>query len=325
MNYYEHHLGDYAKDTGHLSMLEHGAYRILLDRYYSTEAGIPEDQVYRLARARTDAERAAVDAVLAEFFTRISGVWINRRAEAELDRLAAAQAETDVRDANERERVRRHREDRARLFADLRRVDIHPEWNIKTRDLRALHARHCNGDGRQPVTEPATAPVTLQADFGNVADTASTPSLHDSMTPTCCVVPPLPPRTADEDGVATRRGELARLLRDGGVDITPGHPALCQWVTAGLTDAEAREAVDRARLSKPAPERIPAGYLSAIVPKVLGDRAAAQRPLPRASPTRSPGGRKSVEQQNREAAARARTLLFGAAGSRVIEGEVIRG
>ena len=36
MNYYERHLGDYARDTGHLSMLEHGAYSLLLDRYYAT-------------------------------------------------------------------------------------------------------------------------------------------------------------------------------------------------------------------------------------------------------------------------------------------------
>jgi uncharacterized protein YdaU (DUF1376 family) len=33
VNYYERHLGDYAKDAGHLSMLEHGAYSLLLDRY----------------------------------------------------------------------------------------------------------------------------------------------------------------------------------------------------------------------------------------------------------------------------------------------------
>jgi uncharacterized protein YdaU (DUF1376 family) len=76
MNYYEHHLGDYAKDTGHLSMLENGAYRILLDRYYSTEAGIPEPQAYRLAKARTEDERQAVDAVLDEFFELVDGVWI---------------------------------------------------------------------------------------------------------------------------------------------------------------------------------------------------------------------------------------------------------
>ena len=60
MNYYERHLGDYAKDTGHLTILEHGAYTLLLDRIYSTEAGIPEKDAHRLARARTAAEKAAV-------------------------------------------------------------------------------------------------------------------------------------------------------------------------------------------------------------------------------------------------------------------------
>lgn len=86
MNYYEHHLGDYAKDTGHLSMLEHGAYRLLLDRYYSTEEGIPEDQAYRLARARSEEERRAVDVVLDEFFKLEDGMWINGRAEEEIAR-----------------------------------------------------------------------------------------------------------------------------------------------------------------------------------------------------------------------------------------------
>lgn len=86
LNYYERHLGDYARDTGHLSLLEHGVYTILLDRYYVTESGIPADQACRLARARTDVERAAVDVVLAEFFTLIDGVWVNERAEEEIAR-----------------------------------------------------------------------------------------------------------------------------------------------------------------------------------------------------------------------------------------------
>lgn len=112
MNYYEHHLGDYAKDTGHLSMLEHGAYRILLDHYYSTEAGIPEGQVYRLARARSEDEKAAVDVVLEEFFALVKGIWMNRRAERELERYAALQAETEAKTENESDRVRRHRYER---------------------------------------------------------------------------------------------------------------------------------------------------------------------------------------------------------------------
>lgn len=84
MNYYERHLGDYSKDTAHLTMIEHGAYGLLLDRYYGTEAGIPADHVHRIARARTKEEKAAVDVVLAEFFQLIDGVWINKRAEEEI-------------------------------------------------------------------------------------------------------------------------------------------------------------------------------------------------------------------------------------------------
>lgn len=84
MNYYERHLGDYSKDTAHLTMIEHGAYGLLLDRYYGTEAGIPADQVHRIARARTKEEKQAVDVVLAEFFQLIDGLWINKRAEEEI-------------------------------------------------------------------------------------------------------------------------------------------------------------------------------------------------------------------------------------------------
>jgi uncharacterized protein YdaU (DUF1376 family) len=86
MNYYERHLGDYARDTAHLSMLEHGAYGLLLDRYYATEKPIPADQVHRLARARSKEERQAVDDVLAEFFTLLDGAWMNARAELEIEK-----------------------------------------------------------------------------------------------------------------------------------------------------------------------------------------------------------------------------------------------
>lgn len=97
MNYYERHLGDYAKDAGHLSMLEHGAYGLLLDRYYSTEKGIPAEQAHRVARARSEEECRAVDVVLDEFFTLVDGVWINRRVEEE---IAKAQVRIEAAKAN---------------------------------------------------------------------------------------------------------------------------------------------------------------------------------------------------------------------------------
>ncbi len=89
MNYYERHLGDYAKSAGHLSMLEHGAYTLLLDRYYTTEQPIPADQAHRVCRARSKEERAAVDAVLAEFFTLTDGAWTKGRVQLEITKMQA--------------------------------------------------------------------------------------------------------------------------------------------------------------------------------------------------------------------------------------------
>jgi uncharacterized protein YdaU (DUF1376 family) len=86
MNYYERHLGDYARDTSHLSMLEHGALNLLLDRYYATEKGIPDDIVMRVAHARNHAEKQAVASVLNEFFVLTNGVWVSSRAEREIEK-----------------------------------------------------------------------------------------------------------------------------------------------------------------------------------------------------------------------------------------------
>lgn len=97
MNYYERHLGDYARATLHLSLLEHGVYSILLDRYYSTEQPIPAGQVYRVALARTRAEKRAVDAVLQEFFYLDGDVWRHRRCDEE---IGAARARMDASRAN---------------------------------------------------------------------------------------------------------------------------------------------------------------------------------------------------------------------------------
>jgi uncharacterized protein YdaU (DUF1376 family) len=81
MNYYKRHLGDYAKDTRHLTLLEHGAYCLLLDYYYSTEKPIPDDRCERIAGARTEAEIAAVRSVLKEFFIKDGDVWRSKKAD----------------------------------------------------------------------------------------------------------------------------------------------------------------------------------------------------------------------------------------------------
>jgi uncharacterized protein YdaU (DUF1376 family) len=86
MNYYERHLGDYARDTAHLSLIEDGAYNRLLDRYYATEKPLPLDlrELSRLVRAHTAAERAAIKQVLAEFFVETPDGWRHGRCDEEI-------------------------------------------------------------------------------------------------------------------------------------------------------------------------------------------------------------------------------------------------
>lgn len=86
MNYYKHHIGDYDADTAHLSMLEDGAYRRLMSLYYRRESPIPADveQACRLVRATTKQDRAAVEAVLVEFFTLADDGWRHNRCDKEI-------------------------------------------------------------------------------------------------------------------------------------------------------------------------------------------------------------------------------------------------
>lgn len=86
MNFYDRHIGDYLKDTSHLSLLEHGVYGRLLDVYYTRETGIPEADAARLIGARTKDERAALASVLHEFFSLVDGVYVQARAAREIER-----------------------------------------------------------------------------------------------------------------------------------------------------------------------------------------------------------------------------------------------
>jgi uncharacterized protein YdaU (DUF1376 family) len=81
VNFYKRFIGDIQAKTGGLTLAEFGAYDRLLDHYYSTELPIPADKVYRICRAMSAAERAAVDAVLAEFFDLVEGGYAQSKAD----------------------------------------------------------------------------------------------------------------------------------------------------------------------------------------------------------------------------------------------------
>lgn len=87
MNFFKLFIGDYQRDTGALSLAEHGAYMMMLQHYYATEAPLPVGAaLYRLLRAQTKGERDAIDAVTARFWLIKDGALVNTRATIEIER-----------------------------------------------------------------------------------------------------------------------------------------------------------------------------------------------------------------------------------------------
>jgi len=102
VNYYERYCGDYARDTGDLSLQEHGAYTVMLDTYYATETPLPADHraLYRICRAMTAKEQGAVGSVADRFFPiGPDGLRHNKRADQE---IADARRRIDAARANGR-------------------------------------------------------------------------------------------------------------------------------------------------------------------------------------------------------------------------------
>jgi len=78
--------GDYLRDTLDLSLIEHGAYRLLLDHYYM-HGSIPSepDKLYRIVKAISDDEKISVISVSKRFFYENgNGTLYNKRADKEL-------------------------------------------------------------------------------------------------------------------------------------------------------------------------------------------------------------------------------------------------
>lgn len=77
MHYYQKNIGDYARDTGHLTALEHGVYALLLDWYYLNERPITMKEAIRVSRGNPDETQV----VLSEFFKETAEGWIHSYAD----------------------------------------------------------------------------------------------------------------------------------------------------------------------------------------------------------------------------------------------------
>lgn len=232
MNYYKFNVGDYSAATRHLTMLEHGAYRLLLDVYYATEKPLPADlkAAARKAGARSKDEVAAVETVLGEFFHLTADGWVNNRCAVEIESYKT-KAETNK---------------------VVGRLGGRPKKSTKT-------VAENNPDGFENETQTVSENNPKHKPLTNNQEPI--PETHTPLaldTPVCVGnpvqespvstqrTPPPPPVTHTAAGLA-----CLAMKAEGIADTNPYSPKLAALLEAGATNEElaaaARGAVDRGK------------------------------------------------------------------------------
>jgi uncharacterized protein YdaU (DUF1376 family) len=117
MHYYKKNIGDYAKKTGRLTMLQHGAYTLLIDSCYDRETFPTIDEAIEWTWASSTEEIEAVKFVLKKFFVYQNGLYVQNRIREELDNYHN-NAETNKRIAIEREAKRREKRTKREQFVN---------------------------------------------------------------------------------------------------------------------------------------------------------------------------------------------------------------
>ena len=155
MHYFKRNIGDYHKKAGRLSMLEHGAYTLLMDACYDREQFPTLEQAYDWCWAKTDEEKAAIWFVLSKFFTEQEGVYYQTRIQEEIDKYHS-NSSTNARIAREREE--RKRTNRARTVHE-RAPNQEPKEPINQRTIETK-------EPKQHATElPDWLPTDLWKDY----------------------------------------------------------------------------------------------------------------------------------------------------------------
>ena len=97
MHYYQFNIADYRADTAHLSIVEHGIYRQLIDWYYLDEKPIPKETQVVMRRLRLGSDEVHfLTNVLSDFFILTDLGYLHSRIEIELEHYRAQFAKNRV-------------------------------------------------------------------------------------------------------------------------------------------------------------------------------------------------------------------------------------
>jgi uncharacterized protein YdaU (DUF1376 family) len=150
VNYYEHHLGDYARDAGKLSMLRDGAYFRLMGVYYGRELPLPLElaQVFDLTGCASKVEQDAVEYILKRFFYRGEDGYHQKRCDEEIARFKAK--------------------------SEAAKVGANARWSHNGRNANGMRS-HSDGNALQSPVSSLQKPITKKEKRGREDFAASPP------------------------------------------------------------------------------------------------------------------------------------------------------
>ena len=242
MNYYPHHIGDYLKGTAHLTMIEDGAYRRLLDLYYQHEQPLPKEkkQIFRLARAASKNERDAVLTILDEYFYVSDDGWRHRRCDKEIaksiEKSEKAKASAEKRWQNKDQKTQGNAHSKRNANASANAMRTHSEGNAYpiTNNQEPIEVTTTNTpeESREPPGSSSSPPIT--------------------------------------DEAPTRQSQIAMLLRRNGADPAthPGSKGIQAMLDLQATDAQILNALETAKQQRKnagSTQPVTAAYLLPIV------------------------------------------------------------
>ena len=85
MHYYQHHIGDFIKDTSFLTNEEVGIYLKLLWIYYDTEQPLPNSLFELSMKVNAREQQDALAGILGMFFTLENNAWHHTRCDKEIE------------------------------------------------------------------------------------------------------------------------------------------------------------------------------------------------------------------------------------------------
>lgn len=225
------YIGDWRAKTSRLSLAEKGAYRELIDEYYSMAEALPEalPQLCRICGAITEDEKRAVESVVSQYFTLKNNKLHHKRIDKELTR---------------RDEIQHSLSERGKAGASAR-------WDSQSNATATNSAMLGAMAYPQPQSQPQESRVSLDS-------TTDAPLVEKSTHK---------PGNGEDKPKITKAGMWAVELRTLNVKTTSMHPTMLKLIDDGYELPAVIEALQIARQRKPFPELIGIGYLDPIIRK----------------------------------------------------------